>query len=96
VARDLQTSGDMNLVVLLAALITPAAQAAPCAGSQPCVEDLRNSVGNSNSSTGVLKADLRVASVDLEPDAFSASGLRPEVLALALTAWKKGWVKGDT
>jgi hypothetical protein len=83
------------LIPGLLALLLPLASAAPCDGAHASVSDLTLAISSPPASSGAL--DTRHASgVDLAEDAFADKGLRAEVFSLALTAWKKGWDKGET
>lgn len=80
-----------SILVLFSALTLQlsTAQAEPCAGKSPVVQDLRL-------ATEVLpQAPERVVSA-LSPDAFKSKGLRREVLAAALKAFETAWSRGDT
>jgi hypothetical protein len=83
------------LIPVLLAFLLPIAMADPCADAPAFVSDLTLATSSPPTRSGA--SDTRHASgIDLTDDAFADEGLRAEVFSLALTAWKKGWDKGDT
>ena len=89
------------LIPVLLAFLLPIAMAHPC-GDAPAhahVSDLKLAISwlwSSPAGSGGALDSRHASGVDLSDDAFADEGLRAEVFSLALTAWKKGWDKGDT
>ena len=79
-------------VCLLFMLVTAPGRATPgCGPDIACADDVALAATTSSSATLAAEAPTR-----LSPDAFSAQGLRPEVLELALKAYETARARGDT
>ncbi|MFH1467159.1 MAG: murein L,D-transpeptidase catalytic domain family protein [Pseudomonadota bacterium] len=80
------------LPLLLALFLTFPSRAAPSCGPDPgSVPDLRLAL-----DTAPTAAVGSSGHPDLDPAAFQAQGLRPEVLSLALRAFQTAWQRGET
>ncbi len=83
----------MSTIALILALflVMPVRSAPPCGPEVDCMRDLTMAM-----SVAATASVSRQGTPNLRPDAFESSGLRDDVLELALRAFESAWRQGDT